>query len=207
MVAYLQPMRRDGLFALPVKAATVPSGPDWFHEIKHDGYRMMIVREAKRVRLLTKSGLDWSSRYPLIVDAALQIKSDRFALDGEAVLLGVDGMSDFAGLHSRKHDEEVQFYAFDALNGDGEDYRKLPLSMRKMNLERLLRGRVGGIFVAPFEQGQIGPDLFRHACMMGLEGLVSKHRERPYSVGNCKHWVKVKNPKHPAYRRVQDQFA
>jgi bifunctional non-homologous end joining protein LigD len=59
---------------------------------------------------------------------------------------------------------------------------------------------------APFEQGEIGPELFRRACIMGLEGLVSKHARRPYSVGRCNHWLKSKNPKHPAYRRVQDQF-
>ena len=79
-------------------------------------------------------------------------------IDGEAVLLGVDGISDFDGLHSRKHDEEVQFYAFDMLVSDGEDIRKLPLNMRKANLSRLLARRVGGIFLSDFEQGEIRPD-------------------------------------------------
>ena len=92
------------------------------------------------------------------------------------------------------------------LAGDGDDYRKLPLSLRKLQLARLLRSRSEGIFIAPFEQGEIGPDLFRHACKFGLEGLVSKRRDRPYRGGPSKHWVKVKNPNHPAYRRVQDQF-
>ena len=78
--------------------------------------------------------------------------------------------------------------------------------MRKTNLEQLLRGRPDGIFVAPFEQGKIGPDLFDAACRMGLEGLVSKHRERPYRAGRCDHWLKVKNRKHPAFSRVADQF-
>ena len=91
-------------------------------------------------------------------------------IDGEAVLLGVDGRSDFNGLHSRKHDAEVQFYAFDILVSDGEDLRRLPLNMRKANLARLLARRVDGIFLSDFEQGEIGPDLFRHACLMGLEG-------------------------------------
>ena len=89
-------------------------------------------------------------------------------IDGEAVLLGVDGVSDFNGLHSRKHDDEVEFYAFDMLVSDGDDMRKLPLSMRKTNLARLLSRRPDGIFVSDFEQGEIGPDLFRHACLMGL---------------------------------------
>jgi ATP-dependent DNA ligase len=72
--------------------------------------------------------------------------------------------------------------------------------MRKTNLARLLTRRPDGIFVAPFEQGEIGPDLFRAACDMGLEGLVSKRRDRPYQAGRSKHWVKVKNRKHPAMR-------
>ena len=97
-------------------------------------------------------------------------------IDGEAALLGVDGRSDFNGLHSRRHDTEVEFCAFDMLVSDGDDIRRLPLSMRKTNLSRLLARRVAGIHLAPFEQGEIGPDLFRHACLMGLEGLVSKHR-------------------------------
>ncbi|MBR0753542.1 DNA ligase [Bradyrhizobium jicamae] len=199
-------MRRDVLFALPVKAAQVPAGPDWLHEIKHDGYRMMIVREGKRVRLRTKNGHDWTDRYPVIVEAALKLRQNHFELDGEAVLLGVDGTSDFGGLHSRKYDDEVQFYAFDMLSGGGDDHRRLPLSLRKQNLAALLARRPEGIHAAPYEQGEIGPDLFRHACLHGLEGLVSKHVGRAYGVGRCTHWLKVKNPKHPAYRRVQDQF-
>ena len=118
-------------------------------------------------------------------------------IDGEAVLLGVDGISDFKGLHSREYDDEVQFYAFDILVEGGEDVRKLPLSMRKTNLARLLARRVDGIFLSDFEQGEIGPDLFWHACLMGLEGLVSKHRESPYRAGRCNDWIKVKNGQHP----------
>jgi bifunctional non-homologous end joining protein LigD len=74
--------------------------------------------------------------------------------------------------------------------------------MRKTNLDRLLARRPDGIFVAPFEQGEIGPDLFLAACRMGLEGLVSKRLDRPYQAGRSKHWVKIKNRKHPAVDRV-----
>ena len=118
-------------------------------------------------------------------------------IDGEAVILGVDGISDFDALHSGRHNEEVQLCAFDVLAMDGDDLRKLPLSMRKANLERLLARRPEGIFVNPFEQGEIGPDLFLAACRMGLEGLVSKHRDRPYKAGRSKNWIKVKNRQHP----------
>jgi ATP-dependent DNA ligase len=92
------------------------------------------------------------------------------------VVLGVDGIADFDALHSRKHESEVQLYAFDILALDDDDLRGLPLSLRKTNLARLLARRPDGIFVAPFEQSKIGPDLFRDACRMGLEGLVSKRR-------------------------------
>src|SRR5450432_3397861 len=91
--------------------------------------------------------------------------------------------------------DEVQLYAFDVLAMDGDDLRDLPLSMRKASLAKLLRGRPDGMFVAPFEQGEIGPDLFRQACVMGLEGMVSKRRDR---AGRSPDWVKVKNPASPA---------
>ena len=115
-----------------------------------------------------------------------------------------DGVSDFHALHSRKHDAEVQFCAFDILVEGEDDLRKLPLSMRKASLDRLLARRPEGLFVNPFERGEIGPDLFRAACKMGLEGLVSKRRDRPYQAGPSKHWLKVKNRTRPAMSRVRD---
>jgi bifunctional non-homologous end joining protein LigD len=189
---------------IPTRGTKVPSGAHWIHEIKHDGYRLIVQREGKRVRLFTRNGHDWTDRYPLIVEAALKNRATSFVIDGEAVLLGVDGVSDFDGLHSRKYDGEVQLYAFDCLALDGDDLRKLPLSMRKTNLARLLARRPDGIFVAPFEQGEIGPDLFRKACEFGLEGLVSKHRDRAYRAGTSPNWLKVKNPGHPATQRVKE---
>ena len=120
-------------------------------------------------------------------------------------MLGVDGISDFDALMSRKQDHEVQPYAFDILALGGDDLRQLPLKLRKTNLAQLLARRSDGIFVAPFEQGEIGPELFDAACRMNLEGLVSKHRERRYRPRTCD-WVKVKNRKHPAFSRVMDQF-
>jgi bifunctional non-homologous end joining protein LigD len=95
-----------------------------------------------------------------IVEAARKVRQTRFVIDGEAVVLGVDGIADFDALHSRKH-------------LDGDDLRRLPLSMRMTNLAQLLARRPDGIFVAPFEQGEIGPDLFRAACDMGLQRSIS----------------------------------
>jgi ATP-dependent DNA ligase len=158
------------------------------------------------VRLITRNGHDWSHRFPWIVESALKNRQRHFVLDGEAVVLGVDGVPDFDTLHSRRHDEEVQLYAFDILALDGEDLRNLPLTMRKTNLARLLARRPEGILVAEFEQGEIGPDLFRKACEFGLEGLVSKRVDRPYRAGRSPDWIKVKNRKHPAMSRVMEAF-
>jgi bifunctional non-homologous end joining protein LigD len=197
---------RDSAFepCIPTPGKQVPAGPEWLHEIKHDGYRLIVQRDGNRVRLFTRNGYDWSDRYPLIVEAALRNRSTSFVIDGEAVLLGVNGISDFNGLHSRRHDDEVQLYAFDILALGGDDLRSLPLHLRKTNLARLLARRPEGIFVSDFEQGEIGPDLFLQAC---LEGLVSKRRDRPYRAGRSPDWVKVKNRRHPAMRRVQEAFS
>jgi len=191
---------------IPTAGKAVPARPEWLHEIKYDGYRLIVVREDKRVKLLTRNGHDWSGRFPWIVESALENRQKHFVIDGEAVVLCADGISDFNALHSRRHDDEVQLYAFDCLALDGEDLRALPLSLRKTNLAWLLARRPDGIFVAPFERGEIGPDLFRKACEFGLEGLVSKRADRPYRAGRSPDWVKMKNRKHPAMSRVMDAF-
>jgi bifunctional non-homologous end joining protein LigD len=202
--AYLRRMLRSFDFCIPTKGTQVPAGPEWLHEIKQDGFRIRVERDRDRVRLISRGGYDWTSRFPWIGEAALKNRIRQFVIDGEAVILGVDGISDFDALHSGRHNEEVQLCAFDVLAMDGDDLRRLPLSMRKANLERLLARRPEGIFLSPFEQGEIGPDLFRKACEFGLEGLVSKHRDRPYQAGRSKHWIKVKNRKHQALDRVQE---
>jgi ATP-dependent DNA ligase len=192
---------------LPTPSKQVPASSDWIHEIKHDGYRLIVQRGGKSVRLFTRNGHDWTDRYPLIVEAALRIRSTSFVVDGEAVLLGVDGISDFNRLHSRRHNAEVQLYAFDIMALDGDDLRRLPLHLRKNNLSRLLARRPEGIFVSEFEQGELGPDLFRQACKFGLEGLVSKRRDSSYRSGRSPSWIKVKNRSHPAMERVKESFS
>jgi bifunctional non-homologous end joining protein LigD len=192
---------------ISTRGTRVPARPDWLREIKHDGYRLIVQKDHDRVRLFTRNGFDWSHRYPIIVEAALRNRSKSFVIDGEAVLLGVDGISDFAGLHNRQHDDQVQLYAFDVLMLDGEDLRKLPLSLRKTNLARLLARQPEGIFVNDFEQGETGPDLFKAACKMGLEGIVSKRPDSTYRSGRSPNWIKVKNPNSPAMNRAKDAFS
>jgi bifunctional non-homologous end joining protein LigD len=112
---------------------------------------------ANRVRLIARNGYDWTDRYPWIVEAALKNWQKQFIIDGEAVILGVDGIPDFNALHSRRLDDEVQLYAFDILALDGEDLRPLPLGLRKTNLARLLARRPDGIFVAPMSRARSAP--------------------------------------------------
>src|SRR6476661_6020997 len=192
---------------IPTRGTQVPAGPEWLHEIKHDGYRLIVQREGSRVRLFTRNGNDWTARYPLIAEAALRNRQTSFVIDGEAVLLGVDGISDFNGLHSRLHDDEVQLYAFDILALEGEDLRALPLHLRKTNLARLLARRPEGIFVSDFEQGEIGPacsgrpasSASRAWCPSGAVGATAPARSPD--------WIKVKNRSHPALERVKEAFA
>src|ERR1700754_2720240 len=119
------------LFCLPMAKNVVPAGPDWIHEVKYDGYRLRVERNGNRVRLLSKSGHDWTERYPWIVETARKIRKKQFILDGEAVVLGVDGISNFDDLHSRQYDDEVHLYAFDILAYEGDDLTRLPLHLRK----------------------------------------------------------------------------
>jgi ATP-dependent DNA ligase len=79
--------------SLPTKGINVPARPEWLHEVKHDGCRLLLIRERGRVRLITRGGNDWTKRFPWIVEAACRIHSSQFVIDGEAVVLGVDGIS------------------------------------------------------------------------------------------------------------------
>jgi bifunctional non-homologous end joining protein LigD len=91
-------------FCIPTRGTTVPSTPNWFHEIKYDGYRLRVERNGDGVRLITRNGYEWTNRDPWIVEAALKNRQKQFIIDGEAVIIGIDGIPDFNALHSRKQD-------------------------------------------------------------------------------------------------------
>jgi len=134
-------MRRPSGFiepCQPSKAAQPPSGPLWVHEIKPDAYRLMVRRDGARVRCFTRNGYDWADRFPAIVEAALRIKAQSFLIDGEAVIVGDDGMSDFRALRSKRRGHEAVLYAFDLIEHDGDDLCSLSLLQRKRRLARLL---------------------------------------------------------------------
>jgi ATP dependent DNA ligase-like protein len=107
--------------AIPTRGTKVPAGPEWLHEVKYDGFRLIVHRDGDRVRLLTRNGFDWNGRYPWIAESALKNRTRQFVIDGEVVVLGVDGVSDFEALYSHKHDDEAQLYAFDV---DGSRCRR-----------------------------------------------------------------------------------
>jgi bifunctional non-homologous end joining protein LigD len=129
---------------LPSPDERPPTGPGWLHEIKHDGFRMMVRRDAAGVRLLTRNGVDWSARFPLIFEAAGALQVRSFLLDGEAVACDGDRLPVFDRLRYRRQDWRVFLYAFDLLELKGQDLRREPIEIRKRQLATLLRGGPGG---------------------------------------------------------------
>jgi ATP-dependent DNA ligase len=140
--------------------------------VKYDGYRLSLEREGNRVRLIIRGGYNWADRYPWIVEAALKNRHKQFVIDGRGRDPGRRRHRRFQRPALAPAGRRGAALAFDILSLDGDDLRQLPLSMRKPNLARLLARHPDGIFLAPYEQGEIGPDLFRAACDTGLEGLV-----------------------------------
>jgi ATP-dependent DNA ligase len=182
---------------IPTRAEAPPAGPQWIHEIKHDGYRLIVCRRGDRVRLFTRRGYDWSDRYRLVAAAAAALPAD-VTIDGEVVVGDDGGVADFERLHSRDHDGRAFLWAFDLLELDGEDLRSQPLLERKGALRRLLsRSKTGIQFVDQLDGD--GAEVFAHACKLGLEGIVSKDRTRPYRSGRTKTWLKIKNRRRQAF--------
>ena len=190
---------------LPSKVARPPSGMLWVHELKHDGYRLMVRQDGERVRCFTRNGHDWADRFPAIVDAALRIKATSFLIDGEAVIARDDGTPDFHALRNRRRGREVVLYAFDLIGHDGEDLCGLPLIERKRRLAKLLgRSKRRAIQFVEHLVGD-GPTVFDHVCQMGLEGIVSKRVDASYRSGMSTTWLKSKNPNSAAVRREREE--
>lgn len=174
-----------------------PAGEHWLHEVKFDGYRLQARISGGKVRLHTRTGLDWTDRFRDQIAAAFAaLPCDTALIDGEVVALGKDGISSFSALQAALSDGEATdlvFYAFDLLHLDGEDLRAEPLLARKERLEELLQAtkpdaalRYSEHFVEP------GQTMLRHACRMGLEGVISKRVDAPYRSGRGRDWIKSK---------------
>jgi bifunctional non-homologous end joining protein LigD len=184
---------------LPSPADKPPAGAGWLHEIKHDGFRMLVRRDGADARLLTRNGHDWTGRFPLIARAALSLKTASCLIDGEAVACDGDGLPVFDRLRYRRDDRRVFLYAFDLIELDGKDLRHEPLERRKAALAKLLRHAKSGLLLNE-HINEPGDVVFRHACKLGLEGIVSKRLGSRYRSGRSRHWVKSKNPQHPAVK-------
>ena len=190
---------------LPSPAKHPPSGPGWIHEIKHDGFLLMVRRDVTGVRLFTRNGHDWSPRYPQICEAAGALKVRSFLIDGEAVACDGYGMPVFDRLRYRRQDGRVFLYAFDVLELNGQDLRRAPLEARKRQLAMLLRNARFGLQLNEHLAHEDGAVVFRHACKMGLEGIVSKRLGSSYCSGRSPDWLKMKNPDAPAVRREAEE--
>ena len=171
-----------------------PAGANWLHEIKFDGYRLQARIRQRQVKLLTRSGLDWTAKFGITLAAALaDLPVKEAVIDGEVIAEGTGGAPDFSALQDALATgvtERRVFYAFDILYLDGHDLRGLPLTQRKAVLAAIST-RPGAVpFSEHFEED--GERLLRRVCLLGLEGVVSKMRDAPYRSGRGKGWIKSK---------------
>jgi bifunctional non-homologous end joining protein LigD len=189
---------------LPTISRTVPTGRLWAYEIKHDGFRFICRRDGESVRVFSRTGRDWTDRVPLIAEALAKLRVRSVTLDGEGVVCRPDGVSDFDRLRAavgRVGSRDAFLYAFDLLEIDGEDLRRCEWQVRRATLRSLIKRAGPGIKLSEHLDGD-GALAFRHACRMGLEGIVAKRRDRPYRSGRSTEWIKIKNPDAPAANRV-----
>jgi len=194
-------------FELCTPVERPPSGADWGHEIKFDGYRMQMRIEDGKAVLKTRKGLDWTDKFQAIAKEGEKLPD--VIIDGEIVALDADGAPNFSSLQAAISDgktERLIFYVFDLLFADGEDLRPLPLVTRKARLKTLLdphpsiprkRGRVregakaASIrYVEHFEGN--GASVLESAAKLSLEGIVSKKLSSPYRSGRSENWTKAK---------------
>ena len=189
---------------IPVSFEVAPSGPQWVHEIKHDGYRLIVRRTGERVQPETRGGYNWADRYPWIAQGRRGAQGDARRRSTARRSCAVPTACRISSACTAGYDHRVILYAFDLLELDGEDLRPLPLEERKATLAKLFRRAPAGIHLVEHIEAGDGPIIFEHACKLGLEGIVSKRRDASYRAGPCKSWLKIKNPKSPAMLRLED---
>jgi bifunctional non-homologous end joining protein LigD len=180
------------------------SGPGWVHEIKHDGFRILARRDAAGIRLITRAGNDFSSRFPFIAMAVGKLPVRSCLIDGEAIVCNERGLAVFELIRRHGTIASAIHCAFDLLELDGKDLRREPIEKRKTLLKKLLHGsHLSIVLNEHFEED--GAVVYREACRLGCEGIVSKRLGSSYRSGRSPHWVKVKNPKAPAVKREAEE--
>ncbi|MBM3598113.1 MAG: DNA ligase D [Alphaproteobacteria bacterium] len=185
---------------LPVQLATLvavpPAGPKWLHEIKFDGYRMQALIDDRKVRMLTRTGLDWTSKFGPIAKALRELSVRSAIIDGEVVVQDQSGVSDFSALQQALSESKLdglRYFAFDLLYLNGRDLTRLPLRERKAALAALLAANSGSALLLYSEHYlDRGREFFDQACRLALEGIVSKKAEAPYTAGRNPAWLKIK---------------
>ncbi len=189
---------------LPRLAKEPPAGSGWIHEIKHDGFRILAELNVGDVKLITRKGFDLAQRFPLATTAIAAVQARSCIVDSEAIACDANGLSVFDLLRYRRQDNTVTLCAFDLLELDGVDLRREPIEVRKRTLKGLLRREHHGIaFNRHFDMD--GTIVYRHACALGCEGIVSKRLGSPYRPGRSDNWLKIKNPAAPAMRRLEEE--
>jgi bifunctional non-homologous end joining protein LigD len=189
---------------LPTKTDNLPSGSQWLHEIKHDGFRVIARKNGAQVRLYSRPGNHLTHRFPLIVETLARLRSRSCIIHGEAVGCDDNGAAVVNRVRYRHHDESIFLYAFDLIELNGDDLRPDPLEGRKATLGIILAKAGPGIRFNEHMEGD-GETEFRHACKLGLEGIVSKRKESHYRSGRSPDWLKMKNADAPAVKREAEE--
>lgn len=169
-----------------------PTGDDWLHEQKFDGYRILAELERGKVRLLSRRFNDWTAQFPTVAEAVAKLPAKDALIDGEVAVVEADGRTSFQALQNAfgRRDANIVYFAFDLLALDGKDLTKLPLEERKARLEKLI-ATPGTVRYSDHVIGN-GAAFFKLACKQGLEGIVSKRRDKPYTPGRGSGWQKTK---------------
>ena len=178
---------------LAVLVDHVPTGNGWLHELKYDGYRTLLSIAGGEGRAYTRSGLDWSDRFAGLIADAVDLKARSALIDGEAVVMLPDGRTSFQALQAALKGDGggIAYFAFDLLELDGEDLTGRPLTERKAKLATLIGEGRGQLRYSDHIVGR-GEQLFTKFCAAGLEGVMSKRADAPYSASRNGNWVKTK---------------
>lgn len=178
----------------PTLSKDTPRGDDWLYEIKADGYRAQVHVQNSDVTVYSRTGLDWTKEFVSIAGAAKKLKAREAIIDGEAVVYGATGVPDLQALRRElgaRHTGALRYHAFDLLYLDGDDLRQRQYVERKRLLQHLLEDAPQELIYVDYLEAD-GRRVFEHACKMGLEGIVAKHRESVYSSGRTDSWIKLK---------------
>ncbi|GGD07477.1 DNA ligase D [Aureimonas glaciei] len=181
----------------PLQLATLvdsaPTGADWLHEMKYDGYRVLIAIGGGKAKLYTRNALDWTDRFGAILPAVEALDCDSALIDGEIVAFDADGGTDFSTLQQHLKDGgALSCFCFDLLMLDGKDLRDAPLTDRKKLLKTLLSGHEEPVLLYSEHIDGNGPAVFKQICAAGHEGIIAKRADAPYRAGRQKSWLKVK---------------